>query len=205
MATPLLLQRTRPDIAAGLAEVQTAAEGLRLLHQKYVSEVSSPIMAVSLGTAGLLLAICQRAQPSRILDLGSGFSTAVFARWAAGSDKSLISYDDSADWLERTAGYLKSQSLPVPDLRLLRHGESLPGTNDLVFLDAGLPPERIGLLAAAAASLSPHGVLVIDDVNQHPFGAQVRAGALPNGLNLFSLHRQTVDEFGRFSALALRR
>lgn len=202
---PLLLERGWPDIAAAVAESGASAETLRPLHDKYVSDVSTPVMAVSLVTAGVLLALCERLLPRRILDLGSGFSTAVFARWSVDRVTSLVSYDDDEDWLARTAGYLQTQSLAVPDLRKLRHGASLPGDNDLVFLDAGLPPERIGLFASAAASLSPNGVLVIDDVNQHPFGAQVRVGALPNGLKLFSLRRQTLDAFGRFSALAVQR
>lgn len=201
----MLLQRGRPEVAAAIADAQTRAQTLRPGHERYVSQVSTPIMAVSLETAGVLLSLCERLGPSRILDLGSGFSTAVFVRWAANNGASVVSYDNDPEWLARTAGYIESESLPIPELRELRYAGTLPQKNDLVFLDAGLPPERIGLLAAAAASLSPDGLLVIDDVNQHPFGGQVRLGALPNGLRLYSLRRQTLDTFGRFSALGIRR
>lgn len=193
-----------PSLAVTLRRTDGYASLLRPFHREYIAEVSTPVMAVSLPVASVIWAACDALQPKTILDLGSGFSTFVVARWAATNEAHVTAIDDDPHWLRRTAGFLTRHAVPLPDLRPLS-AAPLPVNQGLVFLDLGLPPRRIGLFAEAANAVAPTGVMILDDMNQHPYGAQVRVAARPNGLRLYSIRRYTKDDLGRFAAIALTR
>lgn len=196
--------RQRPAIAEALARLPEASERWRSLHTEYVTEMSIPVMAVSLPTAALLWALCETTAPGRLVDLGSGFSTFVLATWVAEHGGELLAVDDNPHWLEKTGEFLVAHDLPVPELCGPEVLGKLPAA-DLLFLDYAFPPERIGLLPAAAQCLRPGGAMVIDDVNQTPFGRQVRVAQLSYGIRVYSARRWTLDGFGRFAAVAVRR
>jgi predicted O-methyltransferase YrrM len=198
-AAPKLLRHYFPDIAAMLTMHDAAMEALAAEHEDYTSTISSPDMAVSLETAAVLRCLAHGYPSHQILDLGSGFSTYALA---AATHTKVVSYDDNRGWLDKTASYLSARGVDNVELRSV--GEPFPQGNGIVFLDLGLTPRRIGYFAEAAASLAPRGILVIDDLHHQPYGSQVRIGAIPNGLQYFSLRSLTTDSFGRYSALAVK-
>jgi predicted O-methyltransferase YrrM len=102
-----------------------------------------------------------------ILELGSGRSTAWFARRAG----SVISFEDNEYWHRETAERLRSRGLEV-DLRLVPVEEfpaqaaSLPDRSfDLVVVDFLEAPEvsRIDALRPAREKVRPGGYLLLDD------------------------------------------
>ena len=84
---------------------------LRESYSNYTTNVSSPQMATSIETATFLYNICSLLKPKYILDLGSGYSTYVFARYAfeSGTKILLWSIDDNSKWLKKTNTFLKQQ------------------------------------------------------------------------------------------------
>lgn len=201
---PFRLRSVSPSLGAQLSHTEEYASFLRPFHDQYVKEVSTPVMAVSLPVASALWAACEALQPKTVLDLGSGFSTFVVARWATTKKVHVTSIDDDPVWLGHTANFLIEHNVPLPDLRALHDGP-LPLNQSLVFLDIALPPQRIGLFAEAANTMGRDAMMVLDDMNQHPYGAQVRVAARPNGLRLYSIRRHTKDDSGRFAAVAFTR
>ena len=196
--------RRRPQILEALSRLPRAMERFREVHTSYARDVSTPVMTASLETSALLWTLCEATRPAQIVELGSGFSTFVLSSWVAGNTCQLLSIDDDATWQERSRSYIVDRGLAAPQMAGIEAIRDLPAA-DLLFLDYGLPPERIGVLRAVTSALRPSGVLVIDDVNQTPFGEQVRIARRPYGFRLYSVRAWTLDDFGRFAALAFRR
>src|SRR3977135_3134813 len=75
--------RERPcvldDLPRAVAESRRVLEPL---YARYVESVSSPVWALSLETAAVVHALCSLTRPDAVLDLGSGFSSAVFRLYA---------------------------------------------------------------------------------------------------------------------------
>jgi SAM-dependent methyltransferase len=79
-------------------------------YQTYISEVSAPSMAISLETAKWLFDYCLKYEPQSILDLGSGFSTYVFARYKLINPKvQIFSIDTDLAYLDKTIQFVDSE------------------------------------------------------------------------------------------------
>ena len=89
-----------------------------------------------------LLKALDRVRPKRIVELGSGGSTAVFAAWVRGTEgASLLSYDHSQQWADLTAQALKGAGfLPHSqiELRVVPMLESAQGSAYDMTLEAGI-------------------------------------------------------------------
>ena len=66
-------------------------------YRKYLSNISSKDMAISLELSVFLIIVCRILKPKRILDLGSGFSSFIFRYYAANtvSKPVILSVNDS--------------------------------------------------------------------------------------------------------------
>lgn len=180
-------------------------DGLRALYDRYVAEVSHPSMAVSWESARYLRQLCDALGPTRVLDLGSGFSSLVLRHYASSAEHavSVVSVDDDPRWLDRTREFLGEHGYAEGELRLWSDFEVVPGeTFDVVFHDLAMGALRETAMAVAVRCLSPHGVIVFDDAQHlgHRRAARREAGAA--GLATYSLYRWTRDGIGRFAFLA---
>jgi hypothetical protein len=178
------------------------AAALENAHRGYVATISSPEAAVSLQLAGLLGAWCELFHPKRVLDLGSGFSSFVFGRYAVKAGAFALSVDDQPEWIERSKGFLEGQGLDpgqVIHLDDLGHPEPF----DLVFMDLSsdmavrkrVTPAAIGLTAKA---------IVLDDAQKIHVRDRFEELASESGLAIFSLRNLTKDDFGRYALIAIR-
>jgi predicted O-methyltransferase YrrM len=189
------LRATRGELLTESHAPEMLAKGYR----EYTTTVSTEVMAVSWETAHFLWSLCQVLRPQRILDLGSGFSTFIFAMYG---EALVLSIDDSPSWLERTRTYVGSSSVEFGSLDAL-HAMREPF--DLVFHDIGITavsstPLRVSLMQKAADRVTSKGVLVLDDMHKKP--VRSAAQALTGG-DLFNLRPITGDRWGRFSSLWL--
>lgn len=107
-----------------------------------------------------LLKVLDRVRPKRIVELGSGCSSAIFAAWVRGAEgASLVSYDHSQRWADLTAqalegvGFLPSSRI---ELRVIPMRESDRGSAydmtlesgiDLLYVDGPPVLKRNGLTA----------------------------------------------------------
>lgn len=80
------------------------------LHERYVTEVSNRYWAASLQLSAFLWHLCRTIDARSVLELGSGFTTYVFRRYAAESshDVRVLSADTDEAWVERTLTFLGS-------------------------------------------------------------------------------------------------
>jgi predicted O-methyltransferase YrrM len=193
-----------------------ATERLRPLHRRYASDISTPAMAVSLETAALIWVCCDKTQPRRVLELGSGFSTYVLAQYAQtrASGTSVVSLDDDRYWVQRTREFLEEQGALSPALQLVQAvpwgPDCIPrfrqdGEWDLIFHDAGTSEiSRGSWLPALYDALNPGGWLIVDDMHKPKNWNAARDFARGNPSRLYSLRSLTRDSFGRFAALIVK-
>jgi predicted O-methyltransferase YrrM len=175
-------------------------------YREYCATVSIEGMAASLGLATVLLRLCEITLPRTIVDLGSGFSSYVFRSWAATCDARVISVDDDADWLERTADYLRARALPTDGLLTWDSFAAEPVPADLVLHDLGSMETRLRTLTEVVRVVPPGGIVVFDDVHFRPYGPAVRRIARTAALDLFSLRALALDGYhGRHAALGVAR
>jgi len=172
---------------------------LRPTYTEYVQRVSSPGMAASLETSAFLLFLARTLKAQRVLDLGSGFSSFVLRSSGAAT---VVSVDDSAEWLERTREFLDSTGT--------RGGELMTWADfsrrewepfDVVLHDLAGGDLRNEVMPKAIALART--ACVVDDTHHDGHRAAMKRSA--NGHALYSLRQWTYDGFGRFAYLCVKR
>ena len=197
------LRAARPDLAAALDAVKDDDADLRKVYARYVDQVSRWDWAVSWPTVCLLNALCETVQPRKILDLGSGLSTYVFARWAkrCGEDIELVSVDDSPEWLAKTREFLASEDLSARFIDVAEFHSLTRSVFDLAFDDLGRIEVRAEAIDTLVHVMAPGAVVVLDDMNVRGYRSQVRAKLVRQGWPLYSVRQSTIDAKGRFAML----
>ena len=172
-------------------------------YTRYVKEVSRPNWAASIQLAAFLLHLCRATEPTRILELGSGFTSYVFRLYAEeGEGVTVVSADDSEEWLRETATFLRDVGSRHDGLILLEDPEqnAVERGYGLVFNDV-LGTLRSEMMAAAMRYRSPDGIVVVDDADREPDRWSAMRCARRNGLVTYDLRPWTIDFFGRWAIL----
>ncbi len=195
-ADPIRLQCLRPELAPTVDEWETALTAVKAPWVDYVTNVSTPTMAVSFETAAYLHHICGKLKPARILDMGSGFSTYVLSENA-----SVISIDTDAEWLMKTSAFLSDNKREAGLLTLTDAVQRLPQF-DLVFHDIAGGQIREDTMQLSCDLCKPGGVIVFDDM--HHQSHQQRMMEVTEGWERYTLHRWTNDPVGRYAILAIK-
>jgi predicted O-methyltransferase YrrM len=211
-------QNARHVVEAVIAD-RHAGQGIPLPHENfryrhflmptyldYVSRVSWADHAVSLETAACLLQMCETQRPQRMLDTGSGYSSYVLRRYALQHGGEVVSVDDDAAWMEKTADYLDESNVGTDGLMTWQDfqvKEHQPF--DLIFHDMGTYATRISSLATVSAHIADDGNLVYDDMQANSVRAEARQVTEQAGRRYFSMQRVTGDQIGRYAGLSLRR
>lgn len=183
---------------------QALLHELEPLHERYVTEVSDRNWAASLELSAFLWQLCRAVDARRVLELGSGFTSYVFRRYAAEADHDVqvLSIDDDDAWLEKTSAFLRSLGVPDRDLTPLRERDgALVGQFDLVFNDI-VGAIRPAMTAVAADHTKPGGVLVLDDANRVADRRSLLTAAREHRLRTYDLRPWTQDAIGRWALLA---
>lgn len=182
----------------------SAREDLRSAYEDYISNVSTEEMAASLETSAFMDLWVRQRTPARVLDLGSGFSTAVLAR-AAGENARVDTVDDSPYWLSRTVAMLSGWDLNNVTPHLWTGRQALPQNGfDFVFHDLGNMQTRIQALEEVTALVSPGGWLLVDDVHKLAYRWSAERLLTRAGFDIWSVWPETHDRFDRHAWLARR-
>ena len=177
---------------------------IKSAHRRYVADVSSTEMAVSLNTVCLLLAFCEKMQPSSILDLGSGFSSFALRSYARQKhDVKVYSVDDNQEWLRKTGDFLSASGLSTKNLMTWdEFRKSDLKDFELVFHDLGSMELRAQALPDVLGRVKPaSGVLILDDMHKPDYACFVGASLQGRRLNHLNLKPFTIDEIGRYAHL----
>ena len=102
----------------------------------------------------------------KILEFGSGCSTAFFAKYLGDSGQ-LVTIEHNLAWYKQVQAYLNTSYVSHQvDLRLVTRDyyleceKFLPNYFDLVFIDA---KDRMACLKAAKSIVRPGGIVILDD------------------------------------------
>jgi predicted O-methyltransferase YrrM len=160
-------------------------------------------MAASLETCALMLALCRRAHPTQVTDLGSGFSSYVLRLYASTSAAEVTSVDDSPEWLSRTSEFIPG------DLRSGRF-EIWPVFRDahdefgLVFHDFAGGALREEAMRVALDACAPGGIVIFDDAQHVGHRRRMRSECRRVGARLFALRWCTFDDINRWAMIAVK-
>ena len=199
------LKHKYPDLRNFTALSTKTRDKLQPYHQRYTKDVSFSSMAISLKLAIFLDVICNMIKPKAILDLGSGFSSFVFRRYAADAASKPItcSVDDSPEWLQKTRDFLLSHNTDTENLFLW---DSFVENNNTIFdfilhdLSAG--EKRNATLNKALKFLKPGGVIVLDDAHSPVHDTYMKCRLRELNYKYYTLDSFTRDETGRYALLA---
>lgn len=172
-------------------------------YEYYVSNLSSPEMAISLELANFLLAICFQNKPRKIVDLGSGFSSFIFRIYQKQIQEDQIeifSVDDNENWINVTKNYLIKNQLSDTNVLNLETFIKLAilETFDLVLLDLNFVEIRKNYISYSIDLLNNQGVLIIDDVHKIEFLREVKKISNKKNKGLVNIKSVVLDKYGRF-------
>lgn len=198
------LDRHRPGLRRLLQSAVRYRAELGPAFARYSDGISSVPAAVSVETAAVLQALCGFLRPSAIVDLGSGFSTYVLAKYASSHDARVVSVDDDQYWTGKAAAFLHSEGITAP-VEFIGTSE-LPRYRamfDFSFYDIGDMTARLATLPSALDLLKPHGVMILDDAHKETVEAEYRRVIEDRSWSVYSLSSVTMDQWGRFALIAL--
>ena len=204
-ADPIRLRAIHPDLSPSRHESDVDLDRVARIWDTYVSDVSAPDHATSPGTAGYLVRVCDVLQPRRILDMGSGLSSALFRRWAQRNNLEVTvdSFDTDPEWLVKTRDFLVNEGLPVDGLAMWP-ADVAAGSYDLVFHDLAGGELRNSTAEIAARAVRPGGIVIFDDA-QHPgHRATFERVAAATGIVLHSMRDPLSDAIDRWPMVGVK-
>jgi protein-L-isoaspartate O-methyltransferase len=168
-----------------------------------VAHVAPPNATTSLEVAAFLTELCDRHRPRRILEIGTGFASAVLRR--LGEPPSWLpeiwSVDDDPSRLATTRRFLAQESLRVSRLLSWQEFQDTSEAGfELVVHDLGAA--AAGILPAVLERVKGRGLLLLDGAHRAAEERAVRRLLAESGAEYWSLRRLTRDCFGRYALLA---
>jgi len=172
-------------------------------YRAYCTTVSKRSMALSIETCAFLWWLCVELDAHAVADLGSGFSSYVLRLYASEADHLVLvaSVDDNDDWLTKTRDFMVGQGLDPKGL-FGDEWRDHPAQYDVICHDYSSGDRRDEWMLIAAEHLAPGGVLLFDDAQNVRHHWAMAEAARRNGLRLFDVYEQTVDEVGRYAGMA---
>jgi predicted O-methyltransferase YrrM len=186
-----------------LKEIQ---DQLRPAYEQYVREISSPDMAASLELASVLFVLCRANGYQRIADLGSGFSSYTFRKYAGEtSGVEVFSVDDDENWLIKTKQFLSLHQLDTAHVMTLQQFNSGGHLDfDCILHDLNFVIERIKHVEELLTRVKPGGLIIFDDVHKPHYLTDLLEILSRHKGSIYSLRPATTDRFGRYSLAYLR-
>ena len=166
---------------------------LEPIYSVYVNTISSYKMALSLETAALVWVLCEERKPSKIVDMGSGFSSFVVRHWAKTSGAEVWSVDDDASWLEKSREFCQLTNVSVDNFATWEQFKNRGDKFDLVIYDLGRMPCRVTNIERALEFREKMGVVVVDDMHKFNYGKEVKRLIEEKGLVGTDMSEATVD------------
>lgn len=204
--TDFRLRMGSPELVPTERELATVSAELVDAYTDYVQTVSEAEHAVSLQTAAYLLFLCRTQEAERVLDLGSGFSSYVLQHYADTAPYPVTAYHVDTDpvWGERTTAFAERYGVAVRVESWSDFIGIVHGPFDIVFHDLAGGDTRNETMPYASSLVMWGGLIVFDDCHHDGHRDNARAVCARDGLQWFSLHRQTSDTFSRFAAIGVK-
>jgi len=197
---------TKPFDQITPEKVKQNIELLRPYYLQYINEISSSNMAASLELSGYLLSICQTNQYSRLLDMGSGFSSFILRHYAKENPHAqVVSVDDNAAWLEKTKAFLEQHHLGTKNIFHLDNFINFNENDfDLVLHDLNFVEVRINYIELLIQKTKQGGLLIMDDVHKPDYLFALLSKLKKEKVKPFDIKTITEDSFGRFALAVIK-
>jgi hypothetical protein len=178
-------------------------EKMKLAYVDYIRNVSKPEWAMSWQLATILDKTIRQMKPSRLLDLGSGFSSYVMRL----SGTPTVSVDKDAGWLGKTRDFLEKNHLSTENL--ISMGDVVePNTFlgytlgwdeqfDIILLDYAME-DRVTLFKYCRE----HGrIILLDDMHFKDYREAAQEYFKDD--IILSLEEETMDAYGRYAYMVV--
>jgi len=175
-------------------------------HAHYIANVGHPVHAASIELAVFMDVICNGLNPTRVADLGSGFTSFVVRSFAKGSTSGVdvSSVDDHPEWLQKTKDYLTGKDVSAQNVLLWdEFSGSDPAPFDLVLHDMGMMDFRAQTLERVLQLTRPGGVVILDDMHKPEYRTFALQTLEQKGLEHYSLRALTHDNLTRYAYLVI--
>lgn len=192
-----------PDLANHAKSREREFPALLPTYRRFVSKVAPPAQTMSLEVAAFLSDLCERRRPRRVLELGTGFGTAVLRRRAAAGAFQIFSADDDVQRLGRTRAFLEREGLPTEGLLPWRDFVA-SHESDFELVVHELDPSAGASLAVVLDRVAAGGFVLLDGAHDPTAERTARRLLTSLGAEQWSLRALTRDCFGRHALLAQR-
>lgn len=175
----------------------------------YVSgatQVSTPDMAVSYELARYVFERLKTEKPASVLDMGSGFSSLVFAvaKQLINTKMSVLTVDTSREWLEKSKRFLEVHQVSSGEFITWHDFETRePAPCDFMLFDLGRTPERVPLFSETLRRgwIAGYTTVIVDDMHKLAIAGPLKTVLENYTYEVEDIRTQTLDEFGRFSVV----
>jgi len=188
-----------------LAKSIPGEEAIASLYQHYVTQYSRADMAISFELAKSILNLCHTQLPRKTLDLGSGFSSWVFRKYAKENNATGWSVDDDPAWLEKTKKFLSENNLETDHCIVLQDFIQSDETGfDMVLLDLNFVEVRKNYIQLAVERCRKGGLVLFDDVHKADYRDDVLKLCWSLPIRLYDIRDYTLDKFARYTWLGIK-
>lgn len=161
----------------------------------YVNNVSNREMTISLKTAETIMRFLQERRPTRIADVGSGFSSFVAAKFAFETNAKVDIFDESPIWLYKTEKFIKGQGYHTSNIQYKPFSEFNAKDYDFIFFDT-CGDNRLKHLEKLKGCTA---FIILDDCHRKEYEKKMNK----LGFKILKLTDET-DEFGRFCGIVTK-
>lgn len=185
------------------------ASEIRHPYCRYMLNCTKDDMPITFSQACFLLYYVNVVSPSRILDLGSGFSTYIFSYYLSQRKHDLpviYSVDDSEYWLDQTKLFIKNENYYDKQFLNFETWETINQMSlpkfDFVFVDIGSLDFRAKNFEHITQKfLGDGGRLFVDDMHFLEYKKSVLQCKDKNGMRGYSITSFCQDEYQKQSCL----
>lgn len=140
---------------------------MKKLYQEYIGSISTKEMAASYEVLQFISEHCINNDPARILDLGSGISSAVLS--SLGISGSITTCDDNRNWLGKTVEFMQEHDLEGHEMVYWDEFKAEPQEGyDFIFYDLGRIPVRLANMEYVFGLVNEGGCIFVDDTHKTP-------------------------------------
>jgi len=180
---------------------------LRPAYDEYIANVSPETESISWELTVWIWEYLVTERPKNILDAGSGFSSALFRRYAADFPETMVYTLDTQDvFLQKTKEFLKGKGLNAENMFITLAQLHPTKKYDFVSHDYGRcdSGERAKYMPEMYDRVKKGGVLLLDDIHKTAYWEVVRKFLGDKKLKIKKL-LTTKDKFGRYSGLVTKK
>lgn len=193
-----------PEFSDINTQINDGREKLNAAYIYYKTNISIGNSAASIETAALLDLFARNTGATRILDLGSGFSSYVLRKYQKDcpNEVDVWSVDSDQMWLEKTKEYLHQNELNTNNMfHWDQFVKQFNGKFDLVFLDMRPISARVEWIERLHNALNINGLLIVDDVHKDHLMTPILSIYSGRFDQLVNLKNITLDSLGRYALL----